>query len=87
MTADTPQPKLFISYSWTTPMHEQWVMDLAERLAEDDVDVIIDKWALREGHDAHAFMEQMVTDPEITKVIMICEAMNPWLRQVRLTAS
>ncbi|WP_063936607.1 toll/interleukin-1 receptor domain-containing protein [Caballeronia fortuita] len=74
MTADTPQPKLFISYSWTTPMHEQWVMDLAERLAEDDVDVIIDKWALREGHDAHAFMEQMVTDPEITKVVMICDA-------------
>ncbi|WP_175773326.1 SEFIR domain-containing protein [Paraburkholderia phenazinium] len=74
MTADTPHPKLFISYSWTTPMHEQWVMDLAERLAEDDVDVIIDKWALRESHDAHAFMEQMVTDPEITKVIMICDA-------------
>lgn len=53
----TQQPKLFISYSWTTPMHEQWVMDLAQRLADDDVDVIIDKWALQEGHDAHAFME------------------------------
>lgn len=73
MTTDTPHPKLFISYSWTTPMHEQWVMDLAKRLAEDDVDVIIDKWALREGHDAHAFMEQMVTDPSISKVIMICD--------------
>jgi len=73
MTTDTPQPKLFISYSWTTPTHEQWVEDLAQRLEEDDVDVIIDKWVLREGHDAHAFMEQMVTDPEITKVIMICD--------------
>lgn len=73
MTTDTPQPKLFISYSWTTPTHEQWVMELAVRLSEDDVDVIIDKWALREGHDAHAFMEQMVTDPSISKVIMICD--------------
>jgi len=74
MTAETPQPKLFISYSWTTPMHEQWVMDLALRLADDDVDVIIDKWGLREGGSAHAFMEKMVSDEDIGKVIMICDA-------------
>jgi hypothetical protein len=64
-------PNLFISYSWTTPAHEQWVLDLAERLTHDGVKVIIDKWDLREGHDAHAFMEQMVTNPEITKVAII----------------
>ncbi|WP_175922182.1 TIR domain-containing protein [Burkholderia latens] len=73
MTTDTPRPKLFISYSWTTPMHEQWVIDLAERLSADDVDVIMDKWGLREGQSAHVFMEQMVTDPDIKKVIMICD--------------
>lgn len=28
---------------------------------------------LKEGHDAHAFMEKMVTDPDITKVAMICD--------------
>ncbi|BFG80449.1 SEFIR domain-containing protein [Paraburkholderia terrae] len=71
--SDTPPPKLFISYSWTTPAHERWVLDLAERLRGDGVDVILDKWDLREGNDAHAFMERMVTDPEIKKVAMICD--------------
>jgi hypothetical protein len=67
-------PKLFISYSWTTPSHEQWVLDLAERLRQDNIDVILDKWDLREGHDAYAFMERMVTDKEIKKVAIICDA-------------
>jgi hypothetical protein len=66
-------PKLFISYSWSTPSHEQWVLDLATQLAESGIEVTFDKWDLREGHDAVAFMEKMVTDPAITKVIMICD--------------
>lgn len=66
-------PKLFISYSWTNPEHEQWVVDLATELVNSGVDVVLDKWALREGHDSIAFMEQMVTDPSITKVILICD--------------
>lgn len=66
-------PKLFISYSWSTPEHEQWVVDLATELVNSGVDVVLDKWTLREGHDSIAFMEQMVTDPSITKVILICD--------------
>lgn len=66
-------PKLFISYSWSTPEHEQWVVELATELASSGVDVVLDKWALREGHDSIAFMEQMVTDPSITKVILVCD--------------
>lgn len=66
-------PKLFISYSWSTPEHEQWVVDLATELVNSGVDVVLDKWALREGHDSIAFMEQMVTDPSITKVILVCD--------------
>jgi hypothetical protein len=69
----TAAPKLFISYSWTTPDHEAWVLRLAEQLVAAGVDVVIDKWNLKLGHDAHAFMEQMVTNPEITKVVMICD--------------
>jgi hypothetical protein len=64
-------PKAFISYSWTSPEHQQWVLALATQLRESGVDVIIDKWDLREGHDAIKFMERMVTDPDIKKVIMI----------------
>ena len=56
-------PKLFISYSWTSPDHEQWVLNLATELRESGIDVILDKWDLKEGHDANAFMERMVTGP------------------------
>jgi hypothetical protein len=66
-------PKVFISYSWSNPAHEQWVIRLATELVESGVDVLLDKWALKEGGDAHAYMEQMVTNPEITKVIVICD--------------
>jgi hypothetical protein len=66
-------PRLFISYSWSTPEHEQWVLDLATELMHSGVDVILDKWALREGHDSVEFMEKMVTDPSISKVILVCD--------------
>lgn len=66
-------PKVFISYCWSTPDHEQWVVDLGTMLMESGVNVILDKWDLREGHDAIAFMEQMVTDPSIDKVLIICD--------------
>lgn len=66
-------PKLFVSYCWSTPDHEQWVVDLASELIQSGVEVILDKWDLREGHDAVVFMEKMVTDPTITKVIIVCD--------------
>jgi TIR domain len=67
-------PKLFISYSWSNPEHEQWVLDLATQLRESEVDVILDKWDLREGQDTIVFMEQMVTDKKINKVVIISDA-------------
>lgn len=69
------EPKLFISYSWTTPEHEAWVLTFAEELSSQGIEVILDKWDLLPGHDANAFMEQMVTDPTVTKVLLICDEM------------
>lgn len=66
-------PKLFISYSWSSPEHEQWVLKLATELRENGVNVILDKWDLKEGQDADAFMEKMVTDENVKKVVMICD--------------
>lgn len=68
-------PKVFISYAWAKdkPEHDQWVMQLATELRDSFVDVILDKWDLKEGHDAVAFMEKMVTDETIKKVIMISD--------------
>ena len=68
-----PRPRLFISYSWSSPDHEQWVIDLATELNNSGVEVLLDKWDLREGHDANAFMERMVTDKTVTKVILVCD--------------
>ena len=65
-------PKLFISYSWSNPEHEKFVINFANELVENGVDVIFDKWDLKEGQDANAFMEKMVTDPQIKKVAIIC---------------
>lgn len=66
-------PKLFISYSWTTEDHEDWVLQLAKAIRENGVDVILDKWHLREGQDTFAFMEKMVSDSEVQKVLLVCD--------------
>jgi len=65
--------KIFISYSWTTPEHEEWVLSLAKRLISDGIDVVLDKWDLKEGHDLYDFMESMVKSPEINKVLIILD--------------
>jgi hypothetical protein len=69
----SPVPKTFISYSWSSPAHERWVIDLATQLVENGVEVVLDKWDLREGNDAVQFMESMVTDPEVAKVIIVSD--------------
>src|SRR5690242_16262129 len=71
--AEGSPPKCFISYAWTSPDHTNWVLQLASDLRNNGVDVRIDRWHLREGHDATAFMESMVTDAAIKKVVIICD--------------
>lgn len=70
--AITP-PKAFISYSWSSPEHEDWVLRLATELVESGIDVILDKWALKEGADKYDFMEKSVKDSTIRKVLIICD--------------
>ncbi|QDE39828.1 TIR domain-containing protein [Luteibacter pinisoli] len=66
-------PKLFISYSWSSPDHEAWVIRLATDLRQEGIDVILDKWDLKEGQDANAFMERMVSDATVGKVAIISD--------------
>lgn len=63
-------PKVFISYSWAV---QDCVIELAERLRSHGIDIVLDIWDLKEGHDKYAFMEQSVTSPEIAKVLIICD--------------
>jgi hypothetical protein len=66
-------PKIFISYAWTSPQHENWVLQLATDLRKERIDVILDKWDLNLGNDSLPFMEQMANDDTIKKVLMICD--------------
>lgn len=52
-------PKVFISYAWSKDNLEK-VLELAKRLMNDGIQVILDKWDLKEGQDKYAFMEQSV---------------------------
>lgn len=67
--------KVFISYSWTTPTHEDWVLELAKRLISDGIEVILDKWDLKPGHNKFAFMESMVHAEDIDKVLIILDCL------------
>ena len=63
-------PKIFISYSWSS---DELVVSLAERLVSHGVEVVLDKWDLKEGQDKYVFMEQCVNNSEIDKVLIICD--------------
>lgn len=73
MHPEKQSPRVFISYSWTSPAHKDRVLQLAKDLRNSGVDAILDRWEIKEGHDVNAFMEKMGTDSSITKVIMICD--------------
>lgn len=68
-------PRVFISYSWTSPDYKERVLHLAGHLVTDGVDVILDRWHLRPGDDAYAFMERAVRDPEVDHVLILCDPM------------
>jgi len=72
MSIKLDTPKVFISYSWSPFINKQKTLELAERLQNDGVHVVLDVWDLAEGHDKYHFMEQMVNDPDIKRVLIIC---------------
>ncbi|RYX86992.1 TIR domain-containing protein [bacterium] len=61
--------KVFISYSWDNDEHEYWVINLANKLREKGIDVILDKYEIRLGNDLNHFMEKSVTKSD--RVLMI----------------
>ena len=67
------EPKVFISYSWTTQQHQELVKAWADRLLSDGIQVIIDIYDLEDGQDTNVFMEKMVTDPGVTNVLVFSD--------------
>jgi hypothetical protein len=66
-------PKVLTSYCWTNEDHKSWVLNLATRLKTDGVEVMLDRWHLKPGHNKYVFMERSVTDATISKVLVVCD--------------
>lgn len=62
--------KVFISYAWTNEEYQRKVIDLAVKLRDDGIDVILDKWDLHTGADIFLFMEKSVAESD--KVLILC---------------
>lgn len=63
-------PSAFISYSWDSDEHRQWVLDLATRLRADGIETLLDQWHLIPGDQLPAFMENAVRESD--HVLIIC---------------
>lgn len=72
-TKEIKIPKVFISYSWTSPEYEDKVLNLAKRLKTDGINVILDKWLLKPGNDNINFMEKCVKDETIDYVLILLD--------------
>ena len=64
------QPKVFISYSWDSESHKEWVKRLTDSLIENGVDAYLDQYDLELGDRLPKFMENKITDSDF--VLIIC---------------
>ncbi len=65
-------PKVFISYSQSSPEHQQWVAELGNDLCRKGVKIFCDIFDLKGGQDINFYM-QKICYPEIDKVLLICD--------------
>lgn len=61
---------VFISYSWDSQEHKDWVKKFASDLMGHGVNVVLDQWDVRLGDDLPFFMEQGLCKSHL--VICIC---------------
>lgn len=67
-------PKVFISYSWTSEAFKERVLQWASDLKAAGIEVVLDRWHLQPGHDSYKFMERMVADVTVNRVLCFCDA-------------
>lgn len=63
-------PTAFISYSWDSEEHKEWVKRLGARLRSDGIDLILDEWKVAPGDQLPQFMETAIRDSDF--VLMVC---------------
>lgn len=72
MEDKSKRPTVFISYSHDD--HQDLVRSIVDRLiSEGGINVIFDDYDLHLGHDVNKFMERTVNDPEMSKVLIMCD--------------
>lgn len=62
-------PKVFVSYSYDSVDHEEWVENLVDRLRENMIDATLDKYELNDSNDLNEIMIKNFRDSD--KVIII----------------
>ena len=60
----------FISYSWDSDEHKDWVRDFADALISNGVAVTLDQYDLNLGDDQYQFMEHSVANADV--VLCVC---------------
>lgn len=59
-----------MSYSWDSKKHQDWVRDLATKLQQSGVEVLLDQWDISPGHDLPTYMETSVRESDY--VLLVC---------------
>lgn len=70
MTEQIKKPSAFVSYSWDSDEHKDWVCNLATRLRNEGIDVTLDQWHLFPGDPLPEFMERAVRENDF--VLLVC---------------
>lgn len=69
---ETP-PKVFISYAWGEPEHQEWVLRVSEDLRKNGVDTILDKYEILGGRNLSHFMENSLDIADKVLIILTKE--------------
>ncbi|CAD73587.1 SEFIR domain-containing protein [Rhodopirellula baltica] len=65
--------KVFVSYAHTSEPHIEWILAFVADLQANGIEVVVDQYDLKEGQDANTFMEKVVTDKTIDRVLIVSD--------------
>ncbi len=63
-------PVVCISYTWDDELHKEWVLNLANKLRDNGIETLLDRYHLRPGSDKNKFMEDMIAKSDRALVIL-----------------
>lgn len=70
MQIENKTPRVFVSYSWDSDQHSQWVKSFADALISKGIDVYLDQYDLEPGDRITMFMEENIREADY--VLIVC---------------